>query len=63
MVRLPALWILAALGRGQDALRVAEQSVQSVHINPQWEEQQQQIAGAASSRGQREVTLAVPAVF
>jgi hypothetical protein len=38
---------LATAGREQDALHVAEQAVQSVRINPQWQAQQQQIAGAA----------------
>jgi hypothetical protein len=38
---------LAAPGREQDAERVAEQGVQSVRINPQWQAQQQQIANNA----------------
>jgi hypothetical protein len=38
---------LAAPGREQDAQRVAEQAVQSVRINPEWQAKQQQIAGAA----------------
>jgi hypothetical protein len=38
---------LAAPGHEQDAERVAEQGVNSFRINPQWQAQQQQIAGAA----------------
>ena len=38
---------LAAPGREQEAERVAEQVVQSLRINPQWQVQQQQIANAA----------------
>jgi hypothetical protein len=38
---------LAAPGLEQDAERVAEQGVESIRINPQWQAQQQQIAGAA----------------
>ncbi len=38
---------IAVPGREQDAGRVAEQAVQSIRINPQWQAQQQQIANAA----------------
>lgn len=38
---------MAVPGREQDAQQVAEQAVQSIRINPQWQSQQQQIANAA----------------
>jgi hypothetical protein len=38
---------LAAPGREQDAERVAEQGVQSIRVNQQWQAQQQQIANNA----------------